>query len=86
MKYLETKKLKETKQFFEKHKFVFGLQRDVRLKKIDDYNFKTEWYSKIKVFTDYAKAIEWYLCGSGVRQLGDEYDKNVFEKCYGRNR
>lgn len=82
MKYLETSKLKEVKEFFDKRKYVFGLQRNVRLKKVDDWNYKSEWYSVIKVFTDFNKAIEWYLVGAGVRQLGNEYDKRVFEECF----
>lgn len=82
MKYLETSKLKEVKEFFDKRKYVFGLQRNVRLKKVDEWTCKTEWYSVIKVFTDFNKAIEWYLVGAGVRQLGNEYDKRVFEECF----
>lgn len=82
MKYFETHKLKELKEFFNRHKYVFGLQRDVRLKQVDDWNYKTEWYSRVKIFTNFTKAIEWYLVGSGARQLGDEYDKKVFEECY----
>lgn len=84
MIYFETKKIKEYKQFFDKHKYIFGLQRDVRLKKQQDYEYKTEWYSMVKVFTNFNQALEWYLVGKGVRQLGDDYDKEVFEECYGR--
>ena len=86
MRYLETKKIKENKQFFDKHKYIFGLQRDVRLKKLQNYEYKTEWYSKIEIFTNFTKALEWCLNGTGVRELGDDYDKQVFEKCYGRKR
>lgn len=87
MKYLETRKLKDLKAFFDRHKYVFGLQRNVRLRQIDEYNFKTEWYSIIKTFTNFTKALEWYFVGTGVRELGDEYDKQVFEECFNwRNR
>lgn len=82
MRYLETNKLKELKEFFNKHKYIFGLQRNVRLKQTDEYSFKTEWFSIIKVFTNFTKAIEWYLVGSGVRELGNDYDKQVFEECF----
>ena len=44
-------------------------------------DYVSKWYSRVILFTNFTKAIEWYLVGSGARQLGDEYDKKVFEEC-----
>lgn len=74
-------KFRNWEKEFNKAGYIYGLQRNVKFRKFGA-DYVSKWYSRVILFKNFTKAIEWYLVGSGARQLGDEYDKRVFEECY----
>lgn len=82
MVYLETAKLKELKKFYEKTGYIYGMLTDVYVKNFEDDTSGTYWCYSVKKFDSFKKALNWYLRGSGIRMLGDDYDKREFEETF----
>lgn len=78
MIYLETAKLKDLKKFYDKNGYVYGFLTDVKIKNFEDDTTGTYWCYSVKKFSNFDKALDWYLRGSGIRGLGDDYDKKEF--------
>lgn len=71
---------KDLKEFFDKKGYVYGFWVDVKVKDYNDDMSGTRWIRGRRTFCNFDKAVEWYLRGSGVRQLGDDYDREKFEE------
>ena len=80
MIYLETAKLKDLKKFYDQTGYVYGFLTDVKIKNFEDDTTGTYWCYSVKKFDNFKKALNWYLRGSGIRALGDDYDRKEFLK------
>lgn len=75
-------KFRDWEKEFNKAGYIYGLQRNVKFRKFGA-DYVSKWYSKVILFKNFDRAIEWYLSGEGVRLLGGEYDKREFFEMYG---